>query len=70
VKRPFLVRHQVSCQAGLHRRYQLESRSEHPVNPFCQHGLRLQSYLCLSISVFRPAWDGCGVLPCPHSEIL
>jgi hypothetical protein len=39
VKRPFLVRHQVSCQAGLHRRYQLESRSARPVNPFCQHGL-------------------------------
>jgi len=39
VKGPFLVRHQVSCQAGLHRRYQLESRSARPVNPFCQHGL-------------------------------
>jgi hypothetical protein len=39
VKRPFLVRHQVSCQAGLHRRYQLESRSASRVNPFCQHSL-------------------------------
>jgi hypothetical protein len=39
VKRPLLVRHQVSCQAGLHRRYQLETRSERPVNHFCQHGL-------------------------------
>ncbi|MDQ7775225.1 MAG: DUF2285 domain-containing protein [Paracoccus aminovorans] len=39
MKRPFLVRHQVSCQAGLHCRYQLESRSGHPVNPFCQHHL-------------------------------
>lgn len=35
----FLARHQVSCQAGLHRRYQLESRSTCPVNPFCQHDL-------------------------------
>ena len=40
-ERPFLVRHQVSCQAGLHRRYQLESRSACSVNPFCQHGLAL-----------------------------
>jgi hypothetical protein len=39
VKRPFLVRHQVSCQAGLHRRYQLESHPARPVNPFCQHVL-------------------------------
>ena len=39
VKGSFLVQHQVSCQAGLHRRYQLESRSARPVNPFCQHGL-------------------------------
>ena len=38
-ERPFLVRHQVSCQAGLHRRYQLEARSAHAVNPFCQHDL-------------------------------
>ena len=36
---PLLFRHQVSCQAGLHRRYQLESRSTETVNPFCQHGL-------------------------------
>ena len=36
---PLLVRHQVSCQAGLHRRYQLESRLPLGVNPFCQHGL-------------------------------
>ena len=41
VKRPFLVRHQVSCQAGLHSRYQIESRSARSVNPFCQHGLGL-----------------------------
>ena len=39
VKRPLVVRHKVSCQAGLHRRYQLESRSARNVNPFCQHGL-------------------------------
>ena len=39
VERPLIVRHQVSCQAGLHRRYQLESRSTETVNPFCQHGL-------------------------------
>lgn len=39
MKRPLLVRHQVSCQAGLHRRYQLESRSDRHVNPFCQHDL-------------------------------
>ena len=38
-ERPFLVRHQVSCQAGLHRRYQLESCLTATVNPFCQHGL-------------------------------
>jgi len=39
VKSPFFVRHQISCQAGLHHRYQLESRSARPVNPFCQHAL-------------------------------
>ena len=39
-ERPFLVRHQVACQAGLHCRYQLESSSAGHVNPFCQHGLR------------------------------
>ena len=38
-ERPLLVRHQVSCQAGLHRRYQLESRLRLGVNPFCQHDL-------------------------------
>jgi len=38
-ERPFLVRHQVSCQADLHRRYQLESCLHRDVNPFCQHGL-------------------------------
>lgn len=38
-ERPFLVRHQVSCQAGLHRRYQLELYPHRDVNPFCQHGL-------------------------------
>jgi hypothetical protein len=36
---PFFVRYKVPCQAGLHRRYQLETRSALPVNPFCQHGL-------------------------------
>ncbi len=35
VKRPLNVRHQGSCQAGPHHRYQLESRSDRPVNPFC-----------------------------------
>lgn len=44
MKRPFLVRHQVSCQVDLHRRYQLESRSDHPVNPFCQHYLVIRNY--------------------------
>lgn len=34
-----IVRHQVWCQAGLHRRYQLESRSARNLNPFCQHDL-------------------------------
>ena len=38
-ERPLLVGHQVSCQAGLHRRYQLESCLTATVNPFCQHGL-------------------------------
>ncbi len=38
-ERPLRVRHQVSCQAGLHRRYQLESRLSTCVNPFCQHVL-------------------------------
>ena len=44
-ERPFLVQHQVSCQAGLHRRYQLESRPHRDVNPFCQHGLNPQGHL-------------------------
>src|SRR5690606_33918406 len=39
-ERPFLVRHKVSCQTGLHRRCQLESCSKPDVNPFCQHDLR------------------------------
>jgi hypothetical protein len=43
-KRPLFVRHQVSCQAGLRRRYQLESRSTHDGNPFCQHGLVTAEY--------------------------
>lgn len=38
-QRPFIVAHQVSGQAGLHGRYQLESRRSPRVNPFCQHGL-------------------------------
>lgn len=38
-QRPFLIAHQVSGQAGLHSRYQLESRLSQLVNPFCQHGL-------------------------------
>lgn len=38
-ERLFLVRHKVSCQAGLHRRCQLESCSKPDVNPFCQHDL-------------------------------
>ncbi len=37
--RPLLIRHQESCQAGLHRRYQLELYSKPDVNPFWQHGL-------------------------------
>lgn len=36
---PLLVRHEVSCQVGLHCRYQLESRSGVGGNPFCQHAL-------------------------------
>ncbi len=43
VKSPLFVRHQISCQAGLHHRYQLESRSARPVNPFCQHDLDVKS---------------------------
>jgi len=38
-ERPLVVGHQVSCQAGLHRGCQLESRLSRAVNPFCQHGL-------------------------------
>ena len=38
-ERLLFVRHKVSCQAGLHRRYQLESRSPGDGNPFYQHGL-------------------------------
>jgi hypothetical protein len=38
-QRPFVVAHQVSGQAGLHGRYQLESHRSSHVNPFCQHGL-------------------------------
>ena len=41
MKRPILVRHQVSCQAGLHRRYKLESRSARLVKPFSQHELAI-----------------------------
>ena len=37
-ERPLLVQHQVSCQAGLHRKYQLESHLNATVMPFCQHG--------------------------------
>lgn len=39
VKSPLFVQHQISCQAGLHHRYQLESRSARPVSPFRQHGV-------------------------------
>lgn len=41
---PFFVRHKVLGQAGLHRRYQLESVQALPVNPFCQHGLNKPAY--------------------------
>ena len=44
-KRPFLVRHEVSCQAGLHRRYQLESDPFSAVNPFYSHDLNLINYI-------------------------
>lgn len=37
--RPFLVGLQVSCQAGLRRRYHLESRLPPNVNLFCEHSL-------------------------------
>ncbi len=40
-QRPLVVAHQVSGQADLHSRYQLESRQGPHVNPFCQHGLEL-----------------------------
>ncbi|WP_207545912.1 hypothetical protein, partial [Salipiger thiooxidans] len=43
-ERAFLVRHQVSCQAGLHRRYQLESRLPRSVNLFCQHALAVGAW--------------------------
>ena len=39
MKRPCRIRHQVSCEDGLHHRYKLEARSDRPVNPFCQHAL-------------------------------
>ncbi len=39
-ERPFSVRHKVSCQAGLHRRYQLESCLRRGGFPFCQHCLQ------------------------------
>src|SRR5690606_15674303 len=35
----FLVRHQVSCQAHLHCRYQIESCAARYENPSCQHDL-------------------------------
>jgi len=38
-ERPFLVRHKISCQAGLHRKCQLESCPAPEGNPFCQHDL-------------------------------
>lgn len=41
-ERPFLVRHQVSYQAGLNCRYQLESCSKPDVNPFWQHNLAIR----------------------------
>ncbi len=34
-ERHFPVRHQISCQVGRHRRYQLETRSKGGVVPFC-----------------------------------
>jgi hypothetical protein len=39
MKRPRFVRHQVSCQSGLNRRYQIEPRSARPVIPFCRRDL-------------------------------
>ncbi len=42
---PFLVRYQVSRQAGLHRRYQLELWLQPHVNPFCQHRLGNGSFI-------------------------
>ena len=69
MKRPFLVRHQVSCQAGLHRRYQLESRSPRHVNLFCQHGLAFvykQYFRCRPKAFWGDAWirddDRTGIL--------
>lgn len=38
-QRPFAVAHQMSGQAGLHSKNQLQSRQSASVNPFCQHGL-------------------------------
>lgn len=55
LKRLFFVRHQASCQAGLHRRYQLELRSAHLVNPFCQQ--RRFRAECLNANWFLPLAD-------------
>ncbi len=38
-QRPLVVAHQVSGQADLQSRYQLEARPSPGVNPFCQHVL-------------------------------
>lgn len=40
-ERPLIVRHQITCQAGLHSRNQLESCLRRGVNLFCQHDLEI-----------------------------
>lgn len=57
-QRPLLVAHQVSGQAGLHSRYQLESRPKRLVNPFCQHDLDSFNWEEWTKKQFQIAKDG------------
>lgn len=75
-KRPLFVRHQVSCQAGVRRRYQLESRSTHDGNPFCQHGLGpTLLILCFcqkrKLPAERPSqvWASVSLRPSPRQQL-
>lgn len=71
-ERPFLVRHKVSCQAGLHRRCQLESYPTPEGNPFCQHDLGdwIEFYALIENKIYvvrlDVAKDGSGSILTSH----